>query len=145
MRPLAPHRGLARCPPPAMTVTMGLWRQAGNDSPYCTHEAPAVAEPHLRPAQVLVYDSRHLAGGDAGIFCPARWRRRPRLKTRAPAPIPDSTARHCPPGNPTARWAAKSWVAPASAPPDGDDGTPGRGRLCPASIGVDHQPRSRPL
>jgi hypothetical protein len=29
---------------------------------------PAVGEPRLGPAQVLVRDSRHLAGGDAGIF-----------------------------------------------------------------------------
>jgi hypothetical protein len=65
-------------------------------------------------------------------------------RTRAPAPVPDSAARRRPPGDPTARWAARSRAAPASAPPDGDDGAPGRGRLCPASGGVDHRPRSRP-
>ncbi len=59
-------------PPPATTVTMSLRRRAGDDSPYHAGEAPAVAEPRLRPAQVLVRDSRRPAGGDAGVFRPAR-------------------------------------------------------------------------
>jgi hypothetical protein len=144
MRPPAPRRGLARCPPPTMTATIGLQQQAGNDSPYRTRQVPAVARPHLRPAQVLVHDSWHPAGSDADVFCPAQWRRQPRRKTRALALVSNSAARHPPPGNPTARWAARSRVAPASAPPDGDDGAPGRERLCPTSGGVDHRPRSRP-
>ncbi len=145
MRPPMPRRGLARCPPPATTATMGLQRQAGDNSPYCAREAPAVAEPRLRPAQVLVHDSLRPASVDAVIFRPARWRRRPHRKTHAPNPVSNSATRPRPPGAPTARWAARSRGAPASAPPDGDDGTPGRGRLCPASGGVDHWPHSRPL
>jgi hypothetical protein len=46
--------------------------------------------------------------------------------------------------DPTARWAARTRAAPASMPPDGDDGTPGWGRLRPASGGIDHPPCSRP-
>ncbi len=65
-------------------------------------------------------------------------------RTRAPTPTPDSAARHRPFGDPTARWAARSRVAPASAPPDGDDGAPGWRRLRSASGGVDHRPCSRP-
>jgi hypothetical protein len=129
-------------PPPATTATLGLRRWAGDDSPYHAHEAPAVAEPRLRPAHVLVRDSRRPAGGDAGVFRPARLRRRPRRET--PAPSPESAARRRPPSDPTARWAARSRAAPTSAPLDGDDGAPGRGGLCPASGGVDHRPCSRP-
>jgi hypothetical protein len=62
----------------------------------------------------------------------------------SPPPRPDSDARRRPHGDPTARWAAWSRVAPASAPLDGDDGAPGRGRLRPAYGGVDHWPCSRP-
>ncbi len=131
-------------PPSATTVTMGPRQRSGDDSPYHAREAPAVAEPRLRPAQVLVRDSRCLACGDAGVFRPARWRGRQRRETRAPTPVPDSAAWRRHPGDPTARWAARSRAAPASAPPDGDNGAPGRGRLCPASGGVDHRPRSRP-
>jgi hypothetical protein len=125
---------------------MGLRWRAGDKSPYHAHEAPAFAEPCLQPAQVLVRDSRRSAGCDAGVFRQARWRRRPHRKTRAPAPAPapDSAAQHRPLGDPTARWAARSRAAPASAPPDRDDGAPGWGRLCPASGGVDHWPCSRP-
>jgi hypothetical protein len=123
---------------------MGLRRRVGEDSPYHPCEAPAVAEPFLQPAQVLVRDSWHLAGSDAGVFRPERWQRRPRRETCAPAPAPDSNAQRRPLGNPTARWAARSWVAPASASLDGDDDAPGRGRLRPASGGVDHRPCSRP-
>ncbi len=65
-------------------------------------------------------------------------------RTRAPAPAPDSAARRRPLGDPTARWAARFRAAPASAPPDGDDGAPGWGRLRPAYGGVDHRPCSRP-
>ncbi len=54
--------------PPATTATMGLRRRAGDDIPYHPREAPACAEPCLRPAQVLVRDSRRPAGGDAGVF-----------------------------------------------------------------------------
>ncbi len=129
-------------PPPATTATLGLRLRAGNNSPYHAREAPAVAEPRLRQAHVLVRDSRHPAGGDAGVFRPARLRRRPRRK--APAPSPESAARRRPPSDPTARWAARSRAAPVSAPLDGDDGAPGRGRLCPASGGIDHWPWSRP-
>jgi hypothetical protein len=144
MRPPAPRRGLARCPPPATTAMMGLRRRAGDDSQYCARELPAVAEPRLRPAQVLVHDSQRPAGGDAGVFRPAQWRQQPRRETRAPTPVPVSAAQRRPPGKPTARWAAWSRAAPGSAPPNGDDGTPGQGRLCSASGGIDHRPRSRP-
>ncbi len=95
-------------------------------------------------AHVLVRDSRRPAGGDAGVFRPARLRRRLRRKTRILALAPNSTARHRPPSDTTARWAARSRVALASAPLAGDDGAPGRGRLCPASGSVDHWPCSRP-
>ncbi len=71
MCPPAPRPGLARCPPLATTATMGLRWRAGDNSPYRTREAPAVAEPRLQPAQVLVHDSRHLAGDDAGVFLSA--------------------------------------------------------------------------
>jgi hypothetical protein len=103
-------------------------------------------EPRLRPAQVLVRDSQRPAGGDAGVFCPVRWRWRPRRETRAPspAPAPDYAAGSRPPGDLTAQWAARSRAAPVSTPPDRDDGTPGWGRLCSASSGVDHRPCSRP-
>ncbi len=114
-------------------------------SPYHAPEAPAVAKPCLRPAQVVVRDSWHLAGGDAGVFHLERWQQRPRRDICAPAPAPGSAARRCPLGDPTAQqWAASSRVVPACAPPDGDNGAPGQGRLCPASGGVDHQPCSRP-
>jgi hypothetical protein len=128
-------------PPPATTATLGLRGWAGNDSPYHAREAPAVAKPCLQPAHVLVRDSRHPAGSDASIFCPARLRRWPRCKT--PVPSPESAAWHRPPSNPTARWATRSQAAPASAPLDGDDGAPGWGRLCPASGGINHWPCSR--
>ncbi len=62
----------------------------------------------------------------------------------APAPTPNSAALRRPHGNPAAQWAARSRAVPASTPPDGDDGTPGWGRLCPASGGIDHRPCSRP-
>jgi hypothetical protein len=131
----------------AMTATMGLWQRAGDDSPYHAHEAPAVAKPRLRPVQVLVHDSWRLAGSDAGLFHLAQWRGQPRCKiptpTPAPTPAPKSTARSCPLGNPTARWAARSRAALASTPPDGDNGALGWGRLCPASGGVDHHLCSR--
>jgi hypothetical protein len=110
--------------PQAATVTIGLRWRAGDDSPYHAHEAPAVAEGCLRPAQVLVRDSRHPSGGDTGKFCPAQWRRQPRCKTRVPAPTPDSAAQHHPLGDPTARWTARSRVAPACMPLDGDNSTP---------------------
>ncbi len=105
-----------------------------------------IDEPRLRPAQVLVRDSQRPAGGDAGIFCPAQWWRRPRRKTRAPAPAhtPDYSAESRPPGDLTAQWAARSRAEPVSTPPDRDDGAPGWGRLCSASSGVDHWPCSRP-
>jgi hypothetical protein len=61
-----------------------------------------------------------------------------------PRPRPQPAAWRRPPGNLTARWADRSRAAPASVPPDGDDGTPGWGRLCPASGSIDHRPRSRP-
>ncbi len=76
----------------ATTATMGLRRRAGDDSPYRARKVPAVAEPRLRPVQVLVHDSRRLAGGDAGVFRPARWRRRPRRETHTPTPVPESAA-----------------------------------------------------
>jgi hypothetical protein len=123
---------------------MSLRRWAINNSPHHSRKAPVVAEPRLRPAQVLVRDPRRPAGGDAGVFRPAQWRR-PCRETRAPAPVPNSAARRYPPGDPTARWATRFQAAPASAPPNGDDGAPVRGRLCPASSGVDHRPRSRPM
>ncbi len=100
-----------------------------------------IDKPCLRPAQVLVRDSQHPAGEDAGVFCPARWWWRPHCKTRAPAP--DYAAGSRPPGDLTAQWAARSWAAPVSTPPDRDDGAPGWGRLCSASSGVDHWPCSR--
>jgi hypothetical protein len=65
-------------------------------------------------------------------------------QTRAPAPAPDSAARCCPLGDPTAQWATRSRAAPASTPLDRDNGAPGRGRLCLPSIDIDHQPCSRP-
>jgi hypothetical protein len=104
-----------------------------------------IDEPCLRPVQVLVRDSQRPAGGDAGVFCPARWRWWPRRKTRAnaPAPAPDYAAGSRPPGNLTAQWATRSLVAPVSTPPDRDDGAPGWGRLCSASSSVDHWPCSR--
>jgi hypothetical protein len=123
---------------------MGLQQRAGDDSPYHVHEVPAVAKPCLRPAQVLVCDSRHPASGDAGVFHLARWWRWLHQKTRAPAPAPNSADQRCPFGDSTAWWAARSRVAPGCAPPDGDDGAPGRGRLRPVSGGVDHRPCSRP-
>jgi hypothetical protein len=130
--------------PQATTATTGLRQRAGGGSPYHAREAPAVAEPCLRPAQVLVRDSRRPAGGDAGVFRPARWWRQPRRKTCAPAPAPNSSARRRPLGNPTACWAARSRVAPACAPPDGEDGAPGWGRIRSASGSVDNWPCSRP-
>jgi hypothetical protein len=125
MRPLAPRCGLARCPP--ATTAM-------------------IDELRIRPAQVLVHDTQRPAGGDAGVFCPARWRWQPRCKTRTPAPTPalDYAAGSCLPGNLTAQWAARSLTVPVSTPPDRDNGTPGWGRLCSASSGVDHRPCSRP-
>jgi hypothetical protein len=115
-------------------------------SPYHTPKALAAAKPCLRPAQVLVRDSRRPAGTDAGLFHPERLRRQPRCNTCAPAPAPGSAAWHCPLGDPTTRrWAASSRVVPACAPPDGDNGALGWGRLCPTSRGVDHWPCSRPL
>jgi hypothetical protein len=78
------------------------------------------------------------------LACPAQWRQRPHCKNRAPAPTPDSAAQRHPLGDPTAWWATRSWVAPACMPLDGDDSTPGRGRLRPASGGVDYWPCSRP-
>ncbi len=65
-------------------------------------------------------------------------------QTCPPAPAPASAAWRRPLGDPAARWAARSRAAPASAPPDGDDGAPGWGRLRPASSSVDHWPCSRP-
>jgi hypothetical protein len=65
-------------------------------------------------------------------------------QTRAPAPAPNSAARRRPLGDPTAWWAARSRAAPASMPPDGDDGAPGWGRLRRASGSIDHRPCSRP-
>ena len=105
-----------------------------------------IDEPRLQMAQVLVRDSQRPAGGDAGVFFPARWRWRPRRKTctPAPAPAPNYAAGSRPPGNLTAQWAARSRAAPVSTPPDRDDGAPGWGRLCSASSGVDHRPCSRP-
>ncbi len=105
-----------------------------------TATAAMIDEPRLQPAQVLVPDSQRPAGGDAGVFCPARWRWRPRRETRAPAPVPapNYAARSRPPGNLTAQWAARSLAALVSTPPDRDDGAPGWGRLCSASSGVDH-------
>jgi hypothetical protein len=85
--------------------------------------------PSVRPAVTLA-STRHDGGGAA-------------LRTRVPAPAPDSSARRCPLGNPTAQWAARSRAVPVSVPPDKDDGAPGWGRLCPASRGVDHWPCSR--
>jgi hypothetical protein len=104
-----------------------------------------IDEPRLRPAQILVCDSQRLEGGDAGVFCPARWRWRPCRKTRAPAPAPtpDYAAGSRPSGNLTAQWAARSRAAPVSTPPDRDDGAPRWGSLCSASSGVDHRPCSR--
>ncbi len=123
-----------------MTVTMGLRWRAGDDSPYRARKAPAGAKPCLRPAQVLVHDSRRPAGGDASVFRPAGWRRQPHRKTCAPAPVPNSTAWRQPPGDPNARWAARSRAAPASAPPagtteppDGEDFT-----LHPAALIIGH-------
>jgi hypothetical protein len=118
-------------PPPATTAMMGLRWRAIKDSPYRAREAPAVAKPCLQLAQVLVHDSWCSAGSDAGVFHPARWRRWPRRKTRAPAPVPNSAARRRPLGDPTARWAARSQAAPASVPPDGDDGAPDREDFSP--------------
>ncbi len=105
-----------------------------------------IDEPCLRPAQVLVRDSQCPAGGDAGVFCPARLRWLQRRKTRAPAPAPapNYAAGSRPPGDLTAQWAARSRAAPVSTPPDRDDGALGWGRLCSASSGVDHRPCSRP-
>jgi hypothetical protein len=93
---------------------------------YHTREAPAVAKPRHQPAQVLVCDSRHPAGNDMGVFCLERWRWRPCHKTPALtlAPAPNSAARCHSSGNPTARWAARSRMALASAPSDGDDSAP---------------------
>jgi hypothetical protein len=87
--------------------------------------------PGVRPAVTLAYSARHDVGGG-------------RAANPRPRPRPNSAARRHPLGDPTARWAARSWAAPASAPPDGDDGAPGWGRLRPASGGVDHRPYSRP-
>ncbi len=105
-----------------------------------------IDEPRLRPAQVLVRDSQRLAGGDAGVFCLARWWWRPCRKTRTPAPSPAPyyAAGSRPLGNLTAQWAARSLAAPVSTPPDRDIGAPGWGRLCSASSSVDHRPCSRP-
>jgi hypothetical protein len=82
---------------------------------------------------MLAYSARHNCGGG----CAAK-------PVPPPLPKPNSAARLRPPSDPTARWAARSRAAPASAPLDGDDGTPGWGRLCPPSGGVDHWPCSRP-
>jgi hypothetical protein len=79
----------------------------------------------------MAYSTRQDGGGSRA----AKLRPPPCHRLRCPAP---------PPGNPTARWAARSGAAPVSAPPDGDNGAPRWGRLCPASGGVDHWPRSRP-
>jgi hypothetical protein len=65
-------------------------------------------------------------------------------QTYAPAPAPNSAACCRPLGNPTTWWAARFRALPASAPPDGDDGAPGWGRLQPALGSVGHQPCSRP-
>ena len=122
-------------PPPATAKTMGLRWQSGDGSPYHARKALAAAD----SASDQVPDSRHLVGGDAGVFHLAQLRHWPRRENRAPTPAPDSAAWRHIPSNPIALWAARSWAAPASAPLDGDNGTPGWGRLCPSSSGVDHQ------
>jgi hypothetical protein len=91
----------------------------------------------------MVRNSRCLASGDAGILRQARWRRQPHRVTCTPAPVPNSASQCRPLGNPNARWVARSRVAPASAPSDGDNGAPRWRRLCPASGCVDHWPCSR--
>jgi hypothetical protein len=78
-----------------MTVMMGLWWRASNDSPYHPPEAPVFVKSCLLPVVVLVPDSRHLAGGDAGVFHHARWWRLHR-KTRAPTTAPNSNAQRRP-------------------------------------------------
>jgi hypothetical protein len=45
-------------------VVVGRQQQPGHHA--C--EGLVVGKPCLGPAQVLVHDSRHLAGGDAGVF-----------------------------------------------------------------------------
>jgi hypothetical protein len=57
-------------------------------------------------------------------------------RTRVPVPTPGSNAQHRPLGDPTTWWAAWSQVAPASAPPDKDNGTPGWGRLAPHLVAL---------
>jgi hypothetical protein len=62
-----PCRGLARCSSHDHNdgpSAAGRQRQPGHHA----YEGLAVGEPCLGPAQVLVHDSQHLAGGDAGIF-----------------------------------------------------------------------------
>jgi hypothetical protein len=62
-----PCRGLARCS--GRDRDNGLAAAGRQQQPgHHTRKGLAVGEPRLGPAQVLVHDSRHPAGGDAGIF-----------------------------------------------------------------------------
>jgi hypothetical protein len=121
-------------PPPATTATMGLRRQAGDDSPYRAREVPAVAEPRLRPAQVLgsmtpgvrpavtlAFSARHDGGGGRAAK-PA-----PPPPSPSPTPLPGAaplaTPPHGGPPGPGRRRRARPRTG-TTAPPDGEDFAP---------------------
>ncbi len=65
--------------------------------------------PGIRRAMMRAYSAWHDSGGSRAA--------------KPMPPPPGATPPGNPPGNLTVRWAARSRVAPANAPPDGDNGT----------------------
>ncbi len=126
MCPRAPCRGLSRCSIPMATTAMkSLWRQAHNDSLAITptrhwqllsHASDRrrswFVTPGIWPVVTWAYSTWHNGGGSHAA--------------KPPPPSPPSALPlgATPPGNPTAWWATRSQAAPASRPPDGDNGAP---------------------
>jgi hypothetical protein len=95
--------------------------------------------PGVLLAVMLAYSARHNGGGGRA----AKPVPPPLSPTPLPATAPLATPPHGGPPGPGRRRQAHPQMG-TTAPPDGDDGAPGWGRLCPASGSIDHQPCIRP-